>query len=160
MYGRVMSIPDALIWSWFELLTSRALEEIASRRLQVEAGQENPRDAKADLARSIVADFHGAEAAERAAEDFRRAFARGEVPEELETRELPAGDGGPAARTLVALGLSASMREARRKIAEGALQRYEDGSSEGKAVRDPEEKLAGAPAVLRLGRRFIRVVWK
>ena len=161
MYGRVMSIPDALLWSWYELLTDAPAEEIAARRRRVEAGEENPRDAKAELARRITTDFHGAEAAARAAEDFRRAFSRGEVPADLETRELPAEGGGPAAKTLVALGLCPSMRDARRKLEEGALKVYAGGAGEMREVRDPEERLAGPEAsVLRLGRRFIRVVWK
>jgi tyrosyl-tRNA synthetase len=162
MYGKVMSIPDSLLWSWFELLTDVSPAEITARRSAIEAGGENPRDAKADLARRITADFHGADAAARAEDDFRRAFSRGEVPEDVETRELPAEGGAPAARTLVALGLAASMREARRKIAEGALKVYADSSRETpRDVRDPDEPLAAAePAlVLRLGRRFVRVRW-
>jgi tyrosyl-tRNA synthetase len=161
MFGKVMSIPDALLWSWYELLTDVPTAEIAARRGRVEAGQENPRDAKAALGRAIVADFHDAEAAARAEEDFRRAFSRGEVPEDVETRTLESADGGPAAKTLVALGLSASMREARRKIAEGALKVYPVGASEPSEVRDPEARLAapGSATVLRLGRRFIRVAW-
>ena len=106
IYGKVMSIPDALLWSYYELLTDVPAAEIAARRRRVEAGEENPRDVKAELARRITTDFHGAEAAARAAEDFRRAFSRGELPEEIETRELPAEGGGPAAKTLVALGLA------------------------------------------------------
>jgi tyrosyl-tRNA synthetase len=127
----------------------------------VTEGAENPRDAKAHLGRSIVADFHGADAALRAEEDFRRAFSRGEAPEDVETRTLEAGEGGAAAKTLVALGLCASMREARRKIAEGALKVYAEGSSEPREVRDPDASLAapGGATVLRLGRRFIRVAW-
>jgi tyrosyl-tRNA synthetase len=162
MYGKVMSIPDSLLWSWFELLTDVSPAEITARRSAIEAGGENPRDAKADLARRITADFHGADAAARAEDDFRRAFSRGEVPEDVETRELPAEGGAPAARTLVALGLAASMREARRKIAEGALKVYADSSRETpRDVRDPDEPLAaaGAALVLRLGRRFVRVSW-
>ena len=133
------------------------------RRRRFDGGEENPRDAKAELALRITQDFHGADAARRAAEDFRRAFSRGEVPDDVETRELPAEGGGPAAKTLVALGLAASMREARRKIDEGALKVYAGGAGEPREVRDPEEKLGtkpGATVVLRLGRRFIRVVWK
>ncbi len=163
MYGRVMSIPDALLWSWYELLTDTPALDIAARRRRVEGGQENPRDAKAELARRITQEFHGVEAAMRAAEDFRRAFSRGEVPDDVETRELPAAGGAPAAKTLVALGLAASMREARRKLDEGALKIYSEGAGQPREARDPEEKLAtepGSSAVLRLGRRFIRVVWK
>ena len=159
IYGKLMSIPDRLMWSYFELLTDLSLEEIGALRGAVEKGSENPRDVKARLARRITGDFHGAEAAARAEEDFRRAFSKGEVPEEIETREASA-DPGTAARTLVAVGLAGSMREARRKIAEGALRIY---SSEGnpREIRDPEEHLASKEAtVLRLGRRFVRVVWK
>ena len=162
MYGKVMSIPDSLLWSWYELLTEVPVAQITARRSAIESGTENPRDAKAELARRIVTDFHGSDAAVRAEEDFRRAFSRGEVPDDVETRELSAEGGGPAARTVVALGLAASMREARRKIAEGALKVYSDSSRETpREIRDPDEALAaGEPAlVLRLGRRFIRVVW-
>jgi tyrosyl-tRNA synthetase len=107
-----------------------------------------------------VRQFHGTEAADRAEEDFRRAFSRGEVPDDVETRSLPATGGAPAAKTLVALGLAASMREARRKIAEGALRVYVDGTDAPREIRDPEEDLsAGGGGVLRLGRRFIRVAW-
>ncbi len=162
MYGRVMSIPDALLWSWYELLTDVPVSEIAALRRRIEGGG-NPRDAKAELAARIVRDFHGEDAAARAAEDFRRAFSRGEVPDDVESKRLPAAGGGSAAKTLVETGLAASMREARRKIDEGALRVYADGAGEPREIRDPEEKLAGAPGgavVLRLGRRFIRVVWE
>ena len=160
MFGRVMSIPDALLWNWYELLTDEPLAEIAARRRRVEDGSENPRDAKARLGRIIVGQFHGEDAANRAEEDFRRAFSRGEVPDDVETRSLSAGGGAPAAKTLVALGLAASMREARRKIAEGALKLYADGADAPREIRDPEEDLsAGGGGVLRLGRRFIRVAW-
>ena len=59
MFGKIMSIPDALLWSWYELLTDVPAAEIAARRRRVEEGGENPRDAKAELARRITADFHG-----------------------------------------------------------------------------------------------------
>ncbi len=161
MFGKVMSIPDALLWNWFELLTDEPVAEIAARKARVESGAENPRDAKALLGRRIVEDFHGADAAAKAEEDFRRAFSRGEVPDEIETRELAAAEAGGAAKTIVALGLAASMREARRKIAEGALKIYAEGATEPRETRDPEENLAvpGGATVLRLGRRFIRVAW-
>ena len=161
MFGKVMSIPDSLLWSYWELLTDVPVAEIAARRSRVEAGQENPRDVKAELARRITDDFHGPDAGRRAEEDFRRAFSRGEVPDALETRELAAEVGASAAKTLVALGLCASMREARRKIAEGALKLYADGAAQPRDIRDPEEDLSrSGSTVLRLGRRFIRVTWK
>jgi len=158
IYGKLMSIPDRLLWSYFELLTDVPAGKIAERRNAIEAGKENPRDVKADLARLVTAQFHGADAAARAEEDFRKAFTKGEVPEEIETTELPAAEPS-AARVLVAARLAASMREARRKIAEGALSVYDGG--EPRAVRDPEERLdTSRAATLRLGRRFRRIVWK
>ena len=159
IYGKVMSIPDRVMWNYYELLTDLREAEIDTIRRAVEEGG-NPRDAKADLARRITADFHGAEAAARAEEDFRRAFSKGEIPQEIETREAAAESDGTAARVLVAVRLCASMREARRKIAEGALRVYDAGGAP-REVRDPDERLASSPeTVLRLGRRFIRIVWK
>ena len=160
IYGKLMSIPDRLLWSYFELLTDVPAEEITARRRSVEEEGANPRDLKADLARRITADFHGEDAATRAEEDFRRAFSRGQLPEEIESREAAALENGTAARALVAVGLAASMREARRKIAEGALSVYGPGG-EAREVRDPEERLAAKDStVLRLGRKFVRVLWK
>jgi tyrosyl-tRNA synthetase len=158
IYGKLMSIPDRLIWNYYELLTDVPAAEIRERRRRVESGEENPRDAKANLARIVTAQFHGEDAAARAEEDFRRAFSKGELPEEIETTELPAAEIS-AARVLVAARLAASMREARRKIAEGALTLYESGQA--RIVRDPEERLdASRPTILRLGRRFRRIVWR
>ncbi|HEY6064801.1 MAG TPA: tyrosine--tRNA ligase [Thermoanaerobaculia bacterium] len=161
IYGKLMSIPDGVMWNYFELLTDLPAEEIADRKRSIEEGRQNPRDVKADLARRITAEFHGSDAAARAEEDFRRAFSKGERPAEVETREASAGEDGTAARALVAVGLCGSMREARRKIAEGALKVYDAGGGEAREVRDPEERLASPdPVVLRLGRRFVRVRWK
>jgi tyrosyl-tRNA synthetase len=161
IYGKLMSLPDRLMWSYFELLTDLPAAEIAARRRAIEEGG-NPRDAKAELARRITADFHGPEAAERAEADFRRAFSKGEVPEEIATREVAGRTDGTAARALVAAGLCSSMREARRKIAEGALHVYPDaGAGAPREVRDPEERLDGSGAtVVRLGRKFLRIDWK
>jgi len=157
IFGKLMSIPDRLLWSYFELLTDLPEPEIAERRRRVESGQANPRDVKAELAGTITASFHGEAAAARAREDFERAFSLGELPRELEEKAAPpAMREAGAAAVLVGVGLAGSMREARRKIAEGALTVYEAG--EPRAVRDPNEKVLGREAtVLRLGRRFLRV---
>jgi tyrosyl-tRNA synthetase len=160
IYGKLMSIPDRVMWNYFELLTDLPTDDIAARRKAVEEGRTNPRDVKAELAGRITAEFHGSEAAGRAGEDFQRAFSRGELPEEIETQEVPAEPYGSAARAVVATGLASSMREARRKIAEGALSVYGPGGAS-RAVRDPEERLSSPdPTVLRLGRRFVRIIWK
>ena len=139
MYGKVMSIPDALLWSWYELLTDVPAEEIAARRRRIEGG-ENPRDAKAELAGRIVTDFHGADAAARAAEDFRRAFSRGEVPDDVESKRLSASASGGGARRedagrRRARGLDArGAAKDRRRRAEG-LRRRSCGAARGPRSR-------------------------
>jgi tyrosyl-tRNA synthetase len=158
IYGKLMSIPDSLLWSYYELLTDVPAEELASRRRRVEKGEENPRDAKADLARTITAQFRGEAEARSAEEDFRRAFSRGELPDVLEETTL-APEESSAARTLVASGLASSMREARRKIAEGALSVFE--ASQPRVVRDPDERFdTKRSTTLRLGRKFRRIDWR
>jgi tyrosyl-tRNA synthetase len=158
IYGKLMSIPDRLLWSYLELLTDLPAADIASRRKGVESGAVNPRDVKAELSRTITAQFHGQDAASRAEEDFRRAFSKGELPEEIEATELSPADPS-AGRVLVAAGLAGSMREARRKIAEGALSVYE--GTEPHVLKDPDERLdTSRTTTLRLGRRFRRILWK
>jgi tyrosyl-tRNA synthetase len=159
IYGKLMSIPDRLMWSYWELLTDLPAAEIAARRGRVESGEANPRDVKAELASAITAQSHGEAAAERARDDFERAFSRKEIPEDLEEKRAePALRDAGAATVLVRVGLAESMREAKRKIAEGALTVYVSGRP--RVVRDPNEKVLESDArVLRLGRRFLRVIF-
>ena len=81
IYGKVMSISDALMWRYWELCTDASLVEIAAMRRRVEAGELHPKQAKTDLARRIVADYHGRKAAGEAAAEFEKIFARKETPE-------------------------------------------------------------------------------
>jgi len=157
IFGKLMSIPDRLMWSYWELLTDLPASEIASRRAQVESGALHPRDVKAELAATVTAEYHGGAAAVAARDDFERAFSRREIPEQIEERRVAAAvTQAGAAAVLVEVGLAGSMREARRKIAEGALTVYESGAP--RVVRDPGEKILGSESrVLRLGRRFLRV---
>jgi tyrosyl-tRNA synthetase len=158
IFGKLMSIPDRLMWSYWELLTDLPESEIVSRRKRVESGALHPRDLKAELAAALTAEYHGEAAAAAAREDFERAFSRREIPEQIEERlVMPAVTQAGAAAVLVEVGLAGSMREARRKIAEGALTVYEAGAA--RVVRDANEKILGTERrVLRLGRRFLRVV--
>ncbi len=158
IYGKLMSIPDTLMWSYYELLTNVPSSEIEVERRKVEKGETNPRDVKAALAHTITAQFHGEDAAKRVQDDFQRAFSKGELPEHgIEARPVrfilrEAG----AAKILVEAKLAESMREARRKIDEGALTVYESGMP--RVVRDPNEKILKGPVTLRLGRKFLHVI--
>jgi len=76
MYGKVMSISDPMMWRYYELLTDVQLSEIGKMKRET-----HPMDAKKDLARRIVTDFHSADAAAKAAEDWAKQFQKDEIPE-------------------------------------------------------------------------------
>ena len=79
MYGKIMSISDQMMWRYYELLTDVQLPEIEKMKRET-----HPMQTKKDLARRIVADFHSAEAATKAAEDWAKQFQKGEVPSAVE----------------------------------------------------------------------------
>jgi len=160
MFGKLMSISDALMWRYFELLSFRSLSEIAALRTAIADGR-NPRDVKFELAREIVARFHDAAAAERAQANFTSRFAEKTLPTDLPEVVLlcAAGETGiglAAALTSSGVELAQSRSEARRKVAEGAVR------IDGQKASDPQLQLAaGAAYTLQVGpRRFARVVVK
>ena len=148
-YGKLMSISDGLMWRYYELLSRRSLAEIQALR------REHPKTAKSELAKEIVARYHGPEAARSAEEQFELVHKRREVPEDVEERVVSreAGvDAVPLAKTLAQLGLAASGSEARRLIAQGGV------SVEGERVSDPNAKLSQGIHLVKVGKRkFIRV---
>src|SRR6266571_4937951 len=85
MFGKMMSIPDDLMWSYYELLTDRTPKEIVSMQKEVSGGRLHPMDAKMRLAEEVISDFHGKEAARKAAEHFQRVFRDRQAPEEAPT---------------------------------------------------------------------------
>jgi tyrosyl-tRNA synthetase len=120
IFGKVMSISDDLMWRYYELLTDLRTDEITALRRAADQGELNPRDLKADLAKRIIRDFHSAEAAEAAEEEFRRIFVKKQIPDEIEERTVPFGDWELKA-LLVELGLASSKAEARRLIEQGGV---------------------------------------
>src|ERR1051326_171799 len=85
MYGKVMSISDDLMWRYYELLTDLSTKDTEKLRADVASGKVHPMQAKKDLASRIVADFHSADAAKRAGDDWAKQFQKDEVPENVET---------------------------------------------------------------------------
>jgi len=148
-YGKLMSISDGLMWRYYQLLSRRSLSEIQALRRQ------HPKTAKSELAKEIVARYHGPEAARTAEEQFELVHKRREVPEEVEERAVSreaGADAVPLAKTLAQLGLAASGSEARRLIAQGGV------SVEGERVSDPNAKLSPGVHLVKVGKRkFIRV---
>src|SRR5213594_2763240 len=156
IYGKVMSISDALMWRYWELCTDASLVEIAAMRRRVEAGELHPKQAKTDLARRIVADYHGRKAAGEAAAEFEKIFARKETPEEVREVRMPSGAQTVwVPKLLVTLGLAKSNGEARRLIEQGGV------SLDGERLSDPSHEIPAAPSssfLIKVGKRhFVRV---
>jgi tyrosyl-tRNA synthetase len=151
MFGKLMSISDPSMWKYYALLTSLTAEELAARQAAVTTGQLHPKQAKIELAKAIVTDFHGAEAAERAAGDFDRRFARRETPEEMAERPMLAGT--LIEHLLLETSLAQSGSDASRKVQQGAV-RIDGGKFT--TPRTPVERRE--PFVLQVGRQILRIV--
>ena len=148
MFGKLMSISDALMWRYFDLLSFRSNAEIARLREEV-AGGRNPRDVKFELGVEIVDRFHGAGSGARARDAFVARFQQGALPEDLAEITLPAGAGGLGlAHVLKGAGLVPSTSEALRQVRQGAVkvdgERVEDGA---------RSFAAGAEHVFQVGKR-------
>jgi tyrosyl-tRNA synthetase len=150
IFGKLMSISDDLMWRYFELLSFRPLTEIAALKAAISQGK-NPRDVKFELAREIVARFHGAAAAEQAQAEFTARFREKALPTDLATITVAVGpDGIRIANLLKEVGLAASTSEANRKIDEGAVK------VDGARISDRGLVFAaGADHVFQIGSRRI-----
>ena len=158
IYGKVMSVSDALMWRYWELCTDATLAEIEAMQRSVGSGAAHPKQVKADLARRIVADYHGDAAAGQAAAEFERIFAKKETPDEVREVRLPAS-AQPlwVPKLLVSVGLAKSNGEARRLIEQGGV------SIDGQRLDDPAREIpAAAPAshLIKVGKRhFVKVTF-
>jgi len=121
MYGKLVSIPDALMWRYFELLSFRSMEEIEGFRRDVEQGA-NPRDIKIKLAEEIVARFHGEEAAAGAHRSAGNRLKEGELPEDLPEVELSSAEAMTIAAVLNKAGLVKNAATARDMLNAGSVK--------------------------------------
>ena len=126
MYRKVMQIGDGLMFRYYELLTDHSVVRIDQMRARIAQEQLHPMQAKAELARLIVTDFHSAADAARAEEEFNRVVRRHEVPADLQTVPLPEGVRTAAGiridKLLAKAGLAESVSDAVRKIKAGAVE--------------------------------------
>ena len=156
MFGKLMSVPDDLMWSYWQLLTVLTDNDITDLRRKVAAGQAHPMSVKTALAKRIVCDFHGNEAAERAANEFQRVFRDRQAPEEAPIMKLPRGPAKKLTALLVDLKLIASKSEAERLIKQGGVE------IDGARADDPRKDIdLSKPAdfLLRAGKKkFVRIV--
>ncbi|WP_339770517.1 tyrosine--tRNA ligase [uncultured Paraglaciecola sp.] len=153
MFGKIMSISDDLMWRYYDLLSFKAIEEVAQYKEQVAAGT-NPRDIKIALAKEIIARFHDDAVAEVAHHEFIQRFQKNAIPDEMPEFTFSASEEGMAvANLLKEAGLVASTSEAMRMIKQGAVK------MDGEKVADQKAHFTSLKqAVFQVGKRkFARV---
>jgi tyrosyl-tRNA synthetase len=121
MYNKIVSMPDTLMWRYFELLSFRSMENIAQLRADV-AGGANPRDVKIQLAEELVTRFHGAEAAANAHRSAGNRLKEGELPEDLPDVLLEADEAMPVAAVLNRAGMAKNAAAVRDLLNAGSVK--------------------------------------
>ncbi len=153
MYGKIMSLPDHVMLTYFRLVTRYLPEQIAQIERDLKENRRHPRDVKMELAREIVSIFHGEEAARRAEEHFIRVFQQRDLPEEMPEKRVE--EPTRLVDIIAEAGLTKSKGEARRLIKQGGVQLDGVKVTDINAVFTPD----GREHVLRVGKRkFLRLV--
>jgi tyrosyl-tRNA synthetase len=159
MFGKVMSISDELMWRYYTLVTDLTPAEVAQLKANVESGVKHPRDAKVELAKHIIADFHSQAAADHAEAEFNRRFREHQAPTDIETRTFSAETAKiKIADLLVQTGLVASKAEVRRLISQGGVRLNNERVGEAAAELDTTET---KEVLLQVGKlKFLKVVFE
>lgn len=153
MFGKVLSISDELMWRYFELLSSKSLKEIEELQTAVENKEVHPKDAKDTLAMEIVDRYHGAGAGERAKEEFKKVFAKKDIPTEMD--EYTFEENSWICQVLVDSNLVNSTSQARRDIKAGAVKINQQ------KVTDDKLNLVNGEYILQKGKKnFAKIVIK
>jgi tyrosyl-tRNA synthetase len=158
MYGKLMSIPDAAMPMYYELLLDRSKAEVAQLQADIEQGRLHPRQAKSELAKAIIGTYHSPEAAEAASAEFDKIFVQRELPSEmpdiLVSRSEFEGDSIWLVKVLVAAEFVASNGEGRRAIRQGGVK------VDGQTITDEMAQVAlQGGEVVQVGKRRVgRVV--
>ncbi len=152
MFGKIMSVSDELMWRYFELISSKTLEEIAVLRKEVETGAKHPKIVKEDLAHEIITRYHSEAQADEARQGFNAVFAGGAMPEDTPEFTCKQGETSTPVVFLADAGLTASRGEARRLIGQNAL------SIDDTLCTDGGKELAKGSYTIKLGKkRFLRL---
>ena len=154
MFGKLMSVSDDLMWDYYELLTDLSLADINTLKQGVASGVTHPKQAKVDLAKHVVGDFHSVQEAQEAAEEFERRFSRKEVPEVVEEwmGRVPE-EGQRLTALMVAAGMAKSGSAATRVLSQGGVK------IDGVRVEDRFHTIAATQGsfVLQVGKRALRI---
>ena len=155
MFGKLMSISDELMWSYYELLTDFASPVIVRLKEEVRTGVLHPKKAKIQMAHTIVTEFHGEDAARKAAEEFDQVFSKRQLPEQMATIKVAVGEKKRIAQLIVDAG-GTTLSGAGRLITQGAVE------LDGTRITDERDKIdTSQPGekILRAGKRtFVRIV--
>jgi tyrosyl-tRNA synthetase len=156
MFGKMMSIPDDLMWSYYDLLTDRSPDEMVALKAKVSAGAAHPMEVKMQLAQEVISGFHGADAAHKAAEHFQRVFRDRQAPEDAPVKKLARSVPTKISTLLFMTNLAPSRSEAERLIKHGGVE------IDGVRVDDPRKDIdLSRPAdfLLRAGKKkFVRII--
>ena len=149
MFGKIMSISDDLMWSYYDLLSFKNIDEIKAVHDKCNSGEMNPRDAKIELGREIVARYHGEDAANAAVEGFKSQFAKGALPDDIPEVTVTSTT---IPNLLKDAGLCASTSDAMRMIKQSAVK------CDGKVITDKGAPVEKGTAIWQVGkRRFAKV---
>lgn len=145
MFGKILSISDTLMWRYYELLSTKSLDEIEALKIGVENGSLHPKKVKESLALEITARFHSEDTALGAQVEFERVHAQSEIPSEMDEFSLE----GPiwVAKALVDCSLSPSTSQARREIKQGSVKIDQNKLS------DEQYQLEAGEYILQVGKR-------
>jgi len=158
MFGKLMSIPDDLIFKYFEFCTEMPMDEVRAIESQVKAGKMNPRDAKMRMAGEIISIYHGRSDAKAARDEFFKVFSRKEMPSDIPEFKVPEEEKKEGKVWIVKLlnltGMAPSKREARRLLKQGAVK------IEGEKVTSPDAEISlETEKTLQVGgRKFIKLI--
>ena len=153
MYGKLMSVPDDLMWKYFEYIAEVPSAKVAEWQADVEEGKVHPREMKDILGKRIVSRFHDEVAAEDASAEFIRVFRNKDLPDEIPEVMVPAEEIG-LLNLMVQAGLAASNGEARRLVKQGAVKINDEKVSDERAQIMPEDGM-----IIRSGKRgFAKIV--
>lgn len=145
MFGKVLSVSDELMWRYYELLSAKSLDEIASMKEGVENGSLHPKKVKEDLAYEITARFHSDEAAKTAKEEFDKVHAKSQIPTDIE--EFSCDGEVWIAKALVDCNIEPSTSQARRDIKQGAVKINQE------KIDDMQLQLGSGEYILQVGKR-------
>ncbi len=153
MFGKVLSISDELMWRYYELLSTKSLEEIKQLQEGVQNGTIHPKSVKDDLAIEIVDRYHGTGAGIVAQEEFKKIFAQKEIPTDIATFEVEKDSW--ICQVLVDIGLESSTSQARRDILAGAVKLNQE------KITDEKMNLTQGEYILQKGKKsFAKVIVK